>query len=77
MFTAFVLPDGTVTREIDDINKQSERLAVTVQGVAQMQVVTPAAMPLDQALDAAQELLGGMDGLLHALNVGQGAPGET
>ena len=77
VFNAFVLPDGTVTREIDDINKQSERLAVTVQGVAQMQVVTPAAMPLDQALNAAQELLGGMDGLFQALNVGQGAPGET
>jgi hypothetical protein len=77
IFSAFVLPDGTVTREIDDINKQSERLAVTVQGVAQMQVVTPAAMPLDQALNAAQELLGGMTGLLQALNVGQGAPGET
>jgi len=77
VFSAFILPDGTVTREIDDIDKQSERLAVTVQGVAQLQVVTPAAMPLEQAVIAAQEILGGMTGLLHALNVGQGATGET
>lgn len=73
IFNAFILPDGTITRDIDDINRQSERLAVTVQGVAQLQVVTPAAMPLTQSIEVANELLGGMPRLFDALNVGQGA----
>lgn len=73
IFNAFVLPDGTVTRDIDDINRQSERLAVSVQGVAQVQIITSASVPLPEALVATGELLSGMPDLLVSLGVGQGA----
>jgi hypothetical protein len=71
IFNAFILPDGRVTCHIDDINRQSERLAVSRLGVAQFQVITLAAVPLEEALTAAGELLGGMSELLEALNVGK------
>lgn len=77
IFNAFILPDGTVTRQIDDINRQSERLAVSVQGVAQLQVITAASVPVHSAVEAANELLGGMDVMFDALGVGQGASHET
>ncbi len=73
IFNAFVLPDGTVTRDIDDINEQSERLAVSVQGVAQLQLIASASISYDEATAAAQELLTGMPELLESLGVGQGA----
>lgn len=73
IFNAFILPDGTVTRDIDDINRQSERLSVAVQGVAQVQVITSGRVTTDEAIGAAEEVLSGMNGLLDALRVGQGA----
>lgn len=77
IFNAFILPDGGVTRQIDDINRQSERLAVSVQGVAQLQVITTASVPLNEAIDSAGEILSGMKVMFEALRVGQGAPRET
>src|SRR6185503_4134420 len=56
ILNAFILPDGSMTRDIDDINRQSERLAVSVQGVAQVQIMVAAAMPLDEAKRSAGEL---------------------
>ncbi len=72
IFNAFVLPDGTVTPSIDDINRQSERLTVSVQGVAQLQVITADRVERGDALDAAGEILAGMADLLTTLGVGQG-----
>lgn len=66
----FVLPDGRVTGELREISRQSERLARAVQGVAQVQIVTPAIMQRDQAAAAASELLEGMPDLLEALGAG-------
>ena len=77
IFNAFILPDGRVTRQIEEINRQSERLAVSVQGVAQLQVITSATTPLTEAIDAANEILGGMSVMLDALKVGQGASREN
>jgi len=73
ILNAFVLPDGTVTREIDDINRQSERLSVAVQGVAQVQIITSARFSADDAMSAAEEILNGMQELFDALQIGQGA----
>jgi hypothetical protein len=73
IFNAFILPDGTVTREIDDINRQSERLSVAVQGVAQVQVITSGHVSLQEAITAADEILSGMTGLFDALQFGRGA----
>ena len=73
IFNAFILPDGRVTPQIDDIYRQSERLALSVQGVAQIQLITMAGMPADEAAACAEELLAGMGDLLNALQVAGGA----
>lgn len=70
IFSGFVLPGGTVTREIDDINRQSQRRAVSAQGVAQLQVIAPAELERVAMLDAVGELLGELTELLDALEVG-------
>jgi hypothetical protein len=72
IFSGFVLPDGTSSRDIDDINRQSERLAVSIQGVAQLQVLTSASVSLDDAVESAQQVLAGMNGLFDALRAGAG-----
>lgn len=76
IFNAFVLPDGTGTRDIDDINRQSERLAVSVQGVAQLQVIVNATVSYEEAAASAGELLSGMPDLMHSLGMGQGADSD-
>jgi len=73
VFNAFILPDGRVSREIDDINQQSERAPIARLGVAQLQLITPASVPLDEAVASANEILGGMTDLFEALRVGEGA----
>lgn len=73
ILNAFILPDGTATREIDDINRQSERLSVAVQGVAQVQVITSARVSVEDAMSAAEEIFSGMSGLFEALQFKRGA----
>jgi hypothetical protein len=70
VFNAFILPGGRAALDIDDINRQSERLALSVQGVAQLQVITSASAPIPQAIEAANEILGGMPELFDALGLG-------
>ena len=77
IFNAFILPGGKTTREIDAINRQSERLAVSVQGVAQLQIIASTSMSSDEALEAVGQLLGGMTDLFDALGLEQGAASET
>lgn len=76
IFSAFVLPDGTITHRIDDINQQSQRLAVSVQGVAQLQVVTSGRTDRAEAIEAASEVLRGMGDLFDALRVQKGENGD-
>ncbi|MDY7109363.1 MAG: hypothetical protein SYC29_12075, partial [Planctomycetota bacterium] len=77
VFNGFVLPDGTVTREFSDIQGQSERLAVSTQGVAQVQIISAGGISRTEAIEAAGELLTGMPGLAGALGIGQGATNEA
>jgi hypothetical protein len=72
VFNTFVLPDGLVTPHIEAISRQSERLAVTVRGVAQVQVIMMATVPAAQAQAAAAELLNGMSELLQTLAIREG-----
>ena len=65
----FILPDGTLTPDIDDIGRLSERLALSAQGVAQMQIVTPWEIGEEIALEAAGEILEAMPDLLTTLRV--------
>jgi hypothetical protein len=74
IFSAFILPGGAVSRDIDRINRQSERLEISVQGVAQLQVIVPAALGRANAVAAANDLLGGLEELLRALQVGAAKP---
>jgi hypothetical protein len=71
VFSAFILPDGRVALDIDNIHRQSERPALSVQGVAQVQVITSAQVPLNEAIDAADEILGGMHLIFDALQLGR------
>lgn len=72
VFNTFVLPDGQVTPDIEAINRQSERLAVTVRGVAQVQVIMMATVPQARAEAAAAELLEGMSDLFKTLAIREG-----
>ena len=76
VFSAFILPDGTMTRGIADINRQSERLAVSVRGVAQLQIVSDIDLDQEQAQEGTAELLAGMPELLKALGIDQGGTYE-
>ena len=69
IFNFFVLPDGTLSREMADIYEQSERLAVSVQGACQVQIISSTATPQAKALESAGELLNGLKPLFRELGV--------
>ena len=51
---------------------------MSVQGVAQLQVITSGALPLEEAISAAEEILSGLSDLLEALRIrasGEGSGG--
>ena len=69
IFDTFILPNGGVTPHIGEINKLSGRYALAVQGVAQLQILTPAGISEDVAIQTAEELLAGMPMLLSDLGI--------
>ncbi len=69
VLNVFILPDGTLTPDIDEISRLSERLALSAKGVAQMQIVTPWEIGEEIAAEAAGEILEAMPDLLTALRV--------
>ncbi len=69
VLSVFILPDGTLTPDIDQINSLSERIPLSVQGVAQMQIVTSAAMTDEETTAAAREIFEGMSQLWAAFDV--------
>mgnify|MGYP001806947204 CR=1 FL=1 len=74
IFDTFILPNGGVTPHIGEINSLSGRYALAVQGVAQLQILTPAEISEEVAIEAAQELLAGMPMLLADLGVTDQTP---
>lgn len=74
IFDTFILPNGGVTPHIGEINSSSGRYALAVQGVAQLQILTPAGASEAQAIEAAEELLSGMSLLMEELGVRDAAP---
>lgn len=72
VFNAFVLPDGTVTTEVDQINRMAERLALTGGGVAQLQIVSDYTVGDELAAESAGEILAGMPRLLAELGLFRG-----
>jgi hypothetical protein len=69
VFNSFILPDGSLTPELGQIRSVAERRAVSARGIAQLQVVTTMDMSLEEAAEAAREILEGMSGLMAALGV--------
>lgn len=67
IFNFFILPDGAATSDIEAVNDQAEQLAVSMEGVTQVQLIMPAAVPRDRALAAAGEVLSGMNDVLLEL----------
>ena len=72
IYNFFVLPDGGVTADIAELRGRSERLALSAQGVAQIQIITTLEMPHAEAVAAANELLEGLAGLLTPLGIEPG-----
>lgn len=71
IFDTFILPNGGVTPHINEINTSSGRYALAVQGVAQLQILTPAETSEAVAVAAAEELLSGMSLLMGELGVNE------
>ncbi|MDG2055176.1 MAG: exosortase-associated EpsI family protein [Phycisphaerales bacterium] len=69
IFDTFILPNGGVTPHIGEINELSGRYELAVQGVAQLQILTPAEISEDVAIQTAEELLAGMPMLLSDLGI--------
>ena len=70
IYNFFVMPDGKVTPDIAVVRGRSERLALSAQGVAQIQIITALEMPTAEAVAAANELLEGMGEILESLGIG-------
>ncbi|MCH8315018.1 MAG: exosortase-associated EpsI family protein [Planctomycetes bacterium] len=69
ILNTFVLPDGSLTPELDDISKLADRVNVASLGVAQLQIVSSLTVSDETALSEANELLEALPGLLRALDV--------
>ena len=77
VYNTFILPNGDVTPERKKISKQSERLALSAQGVAQLQIITAISIPQEDAAHAASVLLSGMEELFETMHLAQGGGSET
>ena len=64
----FILPNGEFTSEISAIGSIVSRLSLSVQGVAQVQIVTSGDIPLDKSIKAAEELLSGLSSVMTILS---------
>jgi len=70
IYDFFVMPDGKVTPDLAVVRGRSDRLALSAQGVAQMQIITAYEMPAVEAVAAANEILEGMGEILDSLGIG-------
>ena len=67
MLNVFLLPDGSASTDIVGLKSLSRRFETAVEGVAQVQIVTPGDMSPARAADIAGEILAGMQPLLRVL----------
>ncbi|MGI9013219.1 MAG: exosortase-associated EpsI family protein [Phycisphaerales bacterium] len=63
----FVLPNGVMSRDMDDVRRQSSRLDDSMQGSAQIQFVMDRAYSPDEARAWCEELLPVLDELFRSL----------
>ncbi len=74
IYSSFILPDGVLTCEIDDIHRLSERTAVSVRGVAQVQFITPARIDDDAARAAAESVFDGLRSVFDVMRPDRTSP---
>jgi hypothetical protein len=65
----FILPDGTVTSDIGEINRITDRPRLSARGAAQVQVVTDLLVEEATAAAAAGEVLEGLSFVLETLGL--------
>lgn len=64
----FILPNGEFTRELGAMRRIVSQLSLSIEGVAQVQVVTSGDMPLEKSIVAAEELLSGLTSVMTVLS---------
>jgi hypothetical protein len=69
IFNFFVLPSGQITYDIGDVSRRTNWLGASVHGVAQVQLLMSASVPLDAAIEGANEILQGMTEIFESLGV--------
>lgn len=69
VFNFFILPDGSTADDIRAVHDRTNWLGASIQGVAQVQLVTSRDVPLEQAILGSDEILEGMSELFFALGV--------
>lgn len=72
IFNFFVLPNGDLTHDIDEVGKRVNWLGASIQGVAQIQILTQTDMSRAEAKEAAVEIIEGVWELFEVLGVEAG-----
>lgn len=71
VFNYFLLPNGEITSDFGAMRRFASRLALSVQGVAQVQVVMSGEIPFQDSIEAAEELLSGFSSIMAVLAQGE------
>lgn len=71
VFNYFLLPNGEITSDFGAMRRVANRLALSVQGVAQVQVVMSSEISLQDSIEAAGELLSGFSSIMAVLAQGE------
>ena len=69
----FILPDGTISREMAAVRKQSSRLDLSMQGTAQFQLITDRNLSEVESMELCEDILPVLDELFEALDAGKGS----
>ena len=70
VFNYFLMPDGETTSKFSDLSRLPVRYPYSLQGIAQVQVITSGDWSFDGSLEAVRELLTGVSDLLLVLTQG-------
>lgn len=70
IYNFFIMPDGSISTEMDELYANAGRMAVATQGAAQFQVITFSDLSEIEAEQVAADLLGRLEDVLLSLGVG-------
>ncbi len=71
VFNYFLVPNGEMTSDFGVMRRLASRLALSVQGVAQVQVVMSGESSFQDSIEAAEELLSGFSSIMAVLAQGK------